>query len=163
MSKKISTLCIVHQPPRVLLGMKKRGFGAGRWNGFGGKLQPNESLEEAARREMEEEAGVTVENLEKVGIIEFEFSAEDGSASAGRGEILEVHIFRAQEFTGELIESEEMKPQWFDVNHIPFSSMWPDDVHWFPFLLSGKKFRGRFLFGPKDAILEQSLAEVEIL
>lgn len=34
----------------VLLGMKKRGFGAGKWNGFGGKVQPGETIEEAARQ-----------------------------------------------------------------------------------------------------------------
>jgi hypothetical protein len=38
--KKIKplTLCMVHQDNKLLLGMKKRGFGEGRWNGFGGKL-----------------------------------------------------------------------------------------------------------------------------
>jgi 8-oxo-dGTP pyrophosphatase MutT (NUDIX family) len=34
----------------ILLGMKKRGFGAGKWNGFGGKLEENESNEAAAKR-----------------------------------------------------------------------------------------------------------------
>ena len=38
--------------------MKKRGFGAGRWNGFGGKVAPAETIEDAARRELLEEAGV---------------------------------------------------------------------------------------------------------
>lgn len=47
---KLFTLVLVVQPQRVLLGMKKRGFGAGLWNGFGGKVQPGESIEEAARR-----------------------------------------------------------------------------------------------------------------
>lgn len=47
---RLFTLVLVVQPPRVLLGMKKRGFGAGLWNGFGGKVQPGESIEEAARR-----------------------------------------------------------------------------------------------------------------
>ncbi|KAJ1429629.1 hypothetical protein B484DRAFT_396306, partial [Ochromonadaceae sp. CCMP2298] len=30
----------------VLLGMKKRGFGAGKWNGFGGKMDPGESMDQ---------------------------------------------------------------------------------------------------------------------
>lgn len=47
---KLLTLVMVVQPGRVLLGMKKRGFGAGRWNGFGGKVQDGETIEDAARR-----------------------------------------------------------------------------------------------------------------
>ena len=50
LSPKLLTLVLVVQPGRVLLGMKKRGFGVGKWNGFGGKVQPGESIEEAARR-----------------------------------------------------------------------------------------------------------------
>ena len=56
--KMILTLCVIHKDHKILLGMKKRGFGAGRWNGFGGKLKERETIEEALRRETKEEAGV---------------------------------------------------------------------------------------------------------
>jgi 8-oxo-dGTP diphosphatase/2-hydroxy-dATP diphosphatase len=151
--KKLLTLCIVHQGDRVLLGMKKRGFGEGRWNGFGGKVAAGETIEEAARREMREEAGVEVKELEKMGILEFEFQ--------GNPEILEVHVFRAQDFTGEPTESEEMRPKWYCVDEIPFDSMWPDDKFWIPMFLKDKKFKGRFLFGPGDDILEYSLDTID--
>ncbi len=153
MAKKIMTLCVVYRHPRVLLGMKKRGFGAGRWNGFGGKVMAKETIENAAQRELREEAGVKDENLEKVGIIDFEFK--------GNPEILQVHIFKSDNFSGEPSESEEMKPQWFHINEIPFKKMWPDDKYWMPLFLSGKKFKGRFLFGESDIILKQRLVEVE--
>ncbi|MBU4142483.1 8-oxo-dGTP diphosphatase [Patescibacteria group bacterium] len=133
--------------------MKKRGFGAGRWNGFGGKLNEGETIEEGLKRETKEEVGVEINDFNKVGIIEFEFK--------GNPEILEVHIFRASDFSGEPAESEEMKPQWFNQDELPFDSMWPDDIHWFPFFLSGKKFRGRFLFGKNDVILKKRLFESE--
>ena len=152
MPKKILTLCIIHQHPRVLLGMKKRGFGEGRWNGFGGKVMSGETIEEAARREIREEAGMEVDMLEKVGIIDFEFK--------GDPEILEVHLFRSTSFSGNPVETEEMKPQWFDVDKIPFENMWPDDQYWFPFFLAGKKFKGKFLFQGHDIILRQELSEV---
>jgi|SRR3989344_8997674 len=151
--KKLLTLCIVHQHPNVLLGMKKRGFGAGRWNGFGGKVAPEETIEDAAKREMQEEAGIELKKFDKVGVIEFEFQ--------GNPEILEVHIFRSDDFSGEPIESEEMKPQWFHVDEIPFKYMWPDDIHWMPLFLSGKKFKGKFLFGESDTILGKELSEVD--
>lgn len=150
--KKIMTLCVVRNQSKILLGMKKRGFGAGRWNGFGGKLIDGETIEDAARREIREEAGIKVENLEKVGIIDFEFQ--------GNPQILEVHIFKSDSFLGDPTESEEMKPQWFDINEIPFKEMWPDDIYWIPLFLSGKKFKGKFLFGEADVILKKELMEV---
>ena len=152
-SKKILTLCLIHQHSRVLLGLKKRGFGAGRWNGFGGKLVPGETVEAAAKRELYEEAGIGVHGLDKVGVLDFEFQ--------GNPEILQVHIFRAVVFSGEPTESEEMRPQWFAIDEIPYDEMWPDDRYWLPLLLSGKKFRGRFLFGDENAIIRQELSEVE--
>jgi 8-oxo-dGTP diphosphatase/2-hydroxy-dATP diphosphatase len=152
-TKKILTLCIIHQHPKILLGMKKRGFGAGRWNGFGGKLIGAETIENGVIREIKEEAGVEINKLDKVGIIDFEFK--------GNPEILEVHIFKGEEFSGQPIESEEMKPQWFHVDEIPFKEMWPDDIYWMPLFLAGKKFKGKFLFGESDVIFEKELAEVE--
>jgi 8-oxo-dGTP diphosphatase/2-hydroxy-dATP diphosphatase len=153
--KKILTLCLIRQNNKILLGMKKRGFGAGRWNGFGGKLFEGETIEDGARRETKEEAGVGLVDLNKVGIIDFEFE--------GNPEILQVHIFKINEFLGEPTESEEMKPQWFDINKIPFKEMWPDDIHWMPLFLQDKKFKGKFLFGEADVILEKELFEVEEL
>lgn len=150
--KKILTLCIIHNHSKVLLGMKKRGFGAGRWNGFGGKVSLAETIEDAAKRETKEEAGIEIKNLDKAGIIEFEFQGKQG--------ILEVHIFKSNSFLGKPTESEEMKPQWFKTDEIPFEKMWPDDKYWMPLFLSGKKFKGKFLFGESDTILKQELLEV---
>lgn len=134
--------------------MKKRGFGEGRWNGFGGKVSPGETIEEAAARELHEEAGIKAEAMQKVGIIEFQFAASPE-------DILEVHIFRAEGYSGEPTESEEMRPQWFTTEEIPFMNMWPDDLYWFPYFLKGKKFKGKFLFGEADVILERELNEVQ--
>lgn len=153
MIKKLLTLCIVHQHPNVLLGMKKRGFGAGRWNGFGGKVEATEAIEDAARRELHEEAGIRAGALERVGVLDFEFK--------GNPEILQVHIFRALDFSGKPTESDEMKPKWFHIDKIPFKNMWPDDPHWMPLFLGGKKFKGKFLFGKSDAILKKNLVEVK--
>lgn len=153
--KKLLTLCIIHKHPKILLAMKKRGFGAGRWNGLGGKLNPGETIEEAAKREVREEAGIELKNLEKMGIIEFEFQ--------GNPQILEVHVFKSDSFSGVPVETEEMRPEWFEVGAIPYKEMWPDDIFWIPLFLAGKKFTGRYLFGEGDKILEQRLVEVETI
>ncbi|KAJ7992404.1 hypothetical protein DPEC_G00278190 [Dallia pectoralis] len=155
LTNKLLTLVLVVQPGRVLLGMKKRGFGVGKWNGFGGKVQPGETIEEAARRELLEESGLTVDALAKIGNIKFEF--------VGETEVLDVHIFRADSYNGEPTESDEMRPQWFDSDKIPFSEMWADDILWFPLMFQKKKFLGYFKFQGQDLIIDQKLEEVESL
>ncbi len=151
--KKLLTLCIIYQHPRILLGMKKRGFGTGKWNGFGGKVAPAETIEAAAKRELQEEAGIEAKFLDKVGIIDFEFR--------GNPEILQIHIFRSDSFLGEPSESEEMNPRWFHIDKIPFKEMWPDDIHWMPSFLKGQKFKGRFLYDELENILDYELLEVQ--
>ena len=136
--KKIVTLCLIHEHPKLLLGLKKRGFGAGLWNGFGGKVNPDESVEDAARREFREETGIEILNMDKYGTLDFEF--QNGETG------LEMHIFKITEYSGYPVESEEMKPQWFNIDEIPFRDMWSDDIYWFPLFLKNKKFTGRFLF-----------------
>lgn len=156
MKRKLLTLCLILKNDRVLLGMKKRGFGAGRWNGFGGKVEAGEAIEAAAKRETEEECGVIITEMEKVGIHEFEFADK-------RGEILEVHVFRVDVWQGEPEETEEMRPQWFTIDAVPYDEMWPDDIHWLPVFLAGKKFRTKFLFGEGDTVLENNVQEVDFL
>lgn len=153
MAIKLMTLCIIHQDGKVLLGMKKRGFGAGRWNGFGGKVQEGETIEDAVMREMEEECSLKVDGINKLGVLDFEFKKDLGN-------ILQVHIYKATDFFGEPMESEEMKPQWYDEDKVPFEEMWSDDPHWFPLFLNNKKFKGKFLFDDGDQILEKIL-EIE--
>lgn len=153
MNKKVLTLCIVRQGDKVLLGMKKRGFGEGRWNGFGGKVQEGESIEEAMLREFEEEAGLRLTSFEKRGVIEFQYKNEESK-------IHETHLFCATAFEGEPVETEEMRPQWFALGEIPFDSMWPDDRYWFPLFLEGKKFKGHFLFQDFNVILDHKLEEL---
>lgn len=154
--RKVLTLCLVLKDGKILLGMKKRGFGMGRWNGFGGKVEEGESIEDGAKRETLEECGVTITKMEKVGIHEFEFADKPG-------DILEVSVFRVDAWTGEPVETEEMRPQWFTVDAIPYDEMWPDDIHWLPVFLAGKKFRTKFLFGEGDSVLENHVEEVVAL
>lgn len=149
--RKVLTLCIIQKGDKVLLGMKKRGFGQGKWNGFGGKLKQREGLVDAMKREVQEEVGVSLCEFEERGVLEFEF--------LGNPETLEVHVFKALDFEGEPQETEEMEPKWFSIHEIPFGSMWPDDRLWFPLFLKGKRFKGKFLFSGFDTIERYTLEE----
>lgn len=77
-------------------------------------------------------------DLVQHGLMTFDFTESPVS--------LEVHIFKATEFTGEITESEEMRPEWFDVDAVPYDRMWKDDALWFPLLHAGKYFKGHCLF-----------------
>ncbi|KAK7022015.1 Nudix (Nucleoside diphosphate linked moiety X)-type motif 1 [Halocaridina rubra] len=151
--RKFYTLTLIRSGNKVLLGFKKRGFGQGKWNAFGGKVEKGESLEEAAIREVHEESGIEiVGGVEKVGELEFTFEGESN--------LMDVHVFAAKSFKGEPVETEEMRPQWFPIEDLPYSQMWPDDYLWYPIILKGGKFRGAFHFQGHDIILSQKLEEV---
>ena len=155
--KKVLTLVFLRKEGKVLLGLKKRGFGTGKWNGFGGKVEAGETIEEAAVREVREECGheVDKEDLDKVAVIDFEFE--------GDPVILEVHVFKTRKFSGEMRESEEMRPQWYPEDGVPYGDMWADDEHWYPLLLKDKRFKAFFLFRGHGLILEKKIVEVDSL
>jgi 8-oxo-dGTP diphosphatase/2-hydroxy-dATP diphosphatase len=154
---RIMTLCIIHQPPKILLGMKKEGFGAGRWNGFGGKVQDGETIEEAMLRELAEESGgLKMIDSKKRAIFRFYFPHKP--------EIdCEVHVFKASQFDGEPQETDEMRPQWFEETEIPFDKMWSDDKLWLPLFLADKTLKGEFFFNENDELIGYTLDEVENL
>lgn len=131
------TLCIIHKHPRIILGLKKKGFGVGKWNGFGGKVEDNESVEEATLRELKEELGVKALDLTKIGMAKLHYAGK---------EPMDMHIFKVTDFVGEPIESDEMIPQWFHIDEIPFSKMWESDVFWFPYFIKNKPFQAQFYF-----------------
>lgn len=149
---KILTLCLAKKDEKILLGMKKRGFGEGRWNGFGGKVEERETIIEAAIREMEEESGLRAEELEEKGVILFQF--------LDTGKLLEVHVFDVLKYDGEITETEEMSPKWFDIKEIPFEKMWADDIYWIPLFLNGDKFNGKFIFENNDKLLDYNLETI---
>jgi len=148
------TLCLIIDGNRVLLGMKKRGFGAGKYNGFGGKQEEGESIEEAAIREVEEEAGVKVTNLENRGNIIFTFPQKPEWKQ-------QVHLFVAKMYTGEPTESEEMTVEWFDLNALQLDKMWKTDTHWMPYLLQGKTIEATFTFADdNESVKDYNINEI---
>jgi ADP-ribose pyrophosphatase YjhB (NUDIX family) len=148
-----ATLIVVRDGNKILLGMKKKGFGAGKWNGFGGKVENGETIEAAALRELREESGLLVEETKKAGVITFKFPHKPDWDQV-------VHVFTADQFAGNPVETEEMKPEWFEIEKIPFDKMWTDDPHWLPHVLKGKFVTATFVFAPDERILEKEVKVV---
>ncbi len=132
-----AVLCFIRNRNRLLLIHKKRGLGAGKINGPGGRIDPGESAGQAAVRETEEEVGLTPLGLRQAGELSFQFT--DGYS-------LHCTVFAAGGCRGEPVETEEALPFWCPVERIPFEQMWADDRLWFPCLLGGTYFRGWFVF-----------------
>jgi 8-oxo-dGTP pyrophosphatase MutT (NUDIX family) len=137
----------------ICLAMKKRGFGAGRYNGVGGKLDPGETIEQAVIRETDEEISVVVEQKDLIKI------AELGFMFPHRPDFDQlVHVYMTEVWDGKPVESEEMTPKWFPISDIPYTTMWPDDILWLPQVVHGNKFvKASFTFGEGDTILDYSM------
>lgn len=154
MTKRL-TLVFLQKDGHILLAMKKRGFGADKWNGAGGKLESGERFVDAAVRECQEEIGVTPTNLQHVGHLDF-FETNDPSFHH------DCHIFTTRTWQGEPVETEEMRPQWFALSDIPYENMWADDILWLPLLLKHQLFDGRVTLDG-DAITAHDIKTVKTL
>ena len=141
-----ASLCFVRQGGKVLMIRKKRGLGAGKINGPGGRLEPGETALAAAIRETEEEVGVTPLQPSLRGELSFQFT--DGLA-------LHCSVFLAEGCVGEPLETDEATPYWMEPSEIPYHDMWADDVHWLPGLLAGKTFQGKFHFRNEEMLSHQ--------
>lgn len=157
MTEKICTLLFLKRDDQVLLAMKKRGFGAGRFNGVGGKIDQGETVEEALVRECQEEISVTPKHYWQVAEHDFTQNESDNPWR------MYVHVFLCDEWEDEPEESEEMAPKWFAASEIPYSQMWQGDLLWLPRVLNGEKVLGVFTFDAADNIRTQDIRTVESL
>jgi len=131
------TLLFLQDGDRVLLIRKKRGHGAGKINGPGGKIEPGETPQQSALRETLEETGVFVEEASLAA--EFRFLDLSGPQWYG-------YVFLASGWQGMPVETAEADPFWCPLDNLPFDEMWEDDRHWLPRVLAGEQLRGDFLF-----------------
>ncbi|SUP42988.1 8-oxo-dGTP diphosphatase [Veillonella criceti] len=150
---KPTTLClIINDKNEILLGRKKRGFGVGKYNGFGGKKQENETFRQCAVREIFEEVSLVVqpEDLIPVAIMNFQFPYEEELNHLN-------YTYIVKNYEGLPLESEEMEPRWFAFDDIPFETMWKGDDMWIPEVLKGKLLHTLLVFGKDND--EVKLAE----
>jgi mutator protein MutT len=148
---KKSTLLFLIEKDSVLLAMKKRGFGEGRWNGVGGKPEPGETIEQTAIRECEEEIEVIPGEFAQVATLNFYFPSTKADWNQ------QVIVYLCSKWRGVPKETEEMKPMWHKIADIPYDDMWKDDRYWLPEVLRGNFVSATFEFDDEDNVLNHNL------
>ena len=138
-----ATLIFYVKQNQVLLIRKKRGLGEGKINAPGGRLEQGESSISAAVRECQEEVGLTPIAPKFIGDHRFQFS---------NGYSMHVFVYHCTSAVGDLTETDEAIPLWFDLHKIPYSEMWADDILWVPLTLDEQPFRGKYIFRGDDMI-----------
>jgi 8-oxo-dGTP diphosphatase len=150
---EFGTLCFVlereekGEESRILLIRKKRGLGAGKLVGPGGRLEPGETAYGCAIREVQEELCITPLGVVARGEHDFQFT--DGYA-------IRVFAFTATGFEGVPSETDEAIPAWQPLSDIPYSEMWEDNRVWLPLMLDEIPFSGRYVFDG-DTMLDHEI------
>ena len=134
-----------------MLGYKNRGFGAGTYNGFGGKVKPNEDILSALNRECREEAGFIPLQPQNVGIINY------NEVMQGSRKNIQMHIYICKNIEGSITPSEEMTPKFFNKNNLPLTSLLPDTAIWLPLILQGYYVKADFILNDDLSIKSYTL------
>lgn len=148
---KLATLCYLKSDGRTLMIhriKKANDMHHGKWNGLGGKLDPGESPEECAIREVREESGLTIVEPLLKGVLTFPQFANNEDWYA--------FVFVAHEYTGTLIDSNEGVLKWIDDQRLLELDLWEGDrifLHW---LEKPGFFSGKFVY-QSGKLVEHSL------
>ena len=138
---KLATLCYVRQAGKTLMIhriKKEDDMHHGKWNGLGGKLEPGETPEECARREILEESGLRVSDLSLKGVLTFPAFANSDDWYA--------FVFVAAGIEGNLIDSPEGVLRWVDDHALLDLELWEGDRAFIPWLDRPGFFSGKFVY-----------------
>ncbi len=146
-----ATLMFIIRDGQILLIEKKRGLGAGKINGPGGKIDPGETPLQAIIRETQEELCITPHSPRKLG--ELKFSMSDYAD-------IHCHVYRSEDFTGTPTETDEAVPVWTTLEKIPYHRMWEDDQYWLPLVIREQSFIGSFVFDGENMLWHDVVTDI---
>lgn len=116
---------------------RKDDIHAGKWNGLGGKFEPGETPEECVVREVKEECGLEIYNLQLHGLVMF---------PGFKGNDWYVFIFTALALNGDLKETEEGYLKWIPDTEVEGLPLWPSDHFFLPWLREKRFFSAKFMY-----------------
>lgn len=138
---KLATLVYIKQDGQTLMVHRNKKPGdmhAGKWNGLGGKLEPGETPEACAVREVWEESGLTIRAPRLHGLLTF--------PAFSQGEDWYAFVFTAHDFRGDLIDSPEGRLEWVEDDRLLDLPLWEGDRIFIPWLAGEAFFSGRFVY-----------------
>ena len=109
---------------------KNNDINKGKYIGVGGKVEKDETIEQALIREVKEETNLDLLSYEYNGIIYFTYN---GSKD-------EMHIFTSEDFKGEIKECDEGELIFVPIKDIYKLNLWEGDKIFFEYLLNGENF-----------------------
>ncbi len=116
-----TTLCYIEKDGKYLMlhrVKKVNDLNQDKWIGIGGKFEDKESPEECMLREALEETGLTLINPEYRGLLTF---------VSDKWPTEYIHLFYANNFSGELIDCDEGKLEWVPIKDIYSLPLWQGD------------------------------------
>ncbi|MCF8261723.1 MAG: 8-oxo-dGTP diphosphatase [Melioribacteraceae bacterium] len=141
----LATLVYLQQKGKTLMllrNKKQNDFHKGKWNGLGGKMEPGESPDECAIREVEEESGYKIQNLKLAGLITEPLF--DGKQD------WHLFLYTSEDFEGEQIISDEGTLEWIPNEKIFDLNLWEGDRIFLKWILEKKFFSAKFIYKKKE-------------
>ena len=138
---KLATLCYVRRNGLTLMIHRIKqtnDMHYGKWNGLGGKLEPGESPEECAKREIREESGLVAKKLDLKGFLTFPGFAQDEDWYA--------FVYVVSEFEGEIRDSREGILDWIEDGRLLELNLWEGDRIFMPWLDRSGIFSAKFVY-----------------
>jgi 8-oxo-dGTP diphosphatase len=132
-------------------GQGKAGdYHAGKWNGMGGKLEPDESPWQGARRELKEESGLDLseQDFKLLGTLQFP------NFKAHKSEDWLCFVFTARltrvAADVNLAPCDEGALHWIPAGDLMSLNLWAGDRHFISFVIDEKPFFGMIRYQGQD-------------
>lgn len=148
-ANQLTTLCYIEKDDCYLMlhrVSKKNDINKDKWIGIGGHFEANESPEECLLREAKEETGLTLTSYRFRGIVTF-ITDELEEAEY-------MHLFTADDFTGELTSCDEGTLEWVPKNKLLQLNLWEGDKIFLQLLQEDAPFFSLKLRYQKDNLVE---------
>lgn len=153
-----TTLCYIEKDGQYLMlhrVKKENDINKDKWIGVGGGFEDKDSPEQCIRREVLEETGLILRNLNYRGIITF---------VTGKWETEYMHLFTSNSFEGQLKTCDEGNLEWIDKSKLLELDLWEGDKIFLRLLDTDEPFFSLRLeyIGEDDRLVSAVLNEKEI-